>query len=57
MKRSSKYRACDAEENGLQVDRFAISRHLVRNNGNLRGRLFFNKEHAIGGRQRKKSTA
>ena len=29
VKQSLTYRACDAEENGLQVDRFVTSHHPV----------------------------
>ena len=46
MKRSLKYRACDDEENGLQIDRFMVRSHPVRSDEDLK-KFIFNKEHDI----------
>ena len=50
VKWCSTHRSCDAEENGLHVDGFALSHRLVRSDGNLKRRSFFYKERAIWGR-------
>ena len=57
MKKCSKYRACDAEENGLQVDGVVRRHHPVRSDWNLKRRLFLIKNALFLGRLRKKSVA
>ena len=47
VKQCSKCRACDAEENELQVDGVVRYHHPVRSDWNLKRRLFFNKERSI----------
>ena len=49
MKKNSTYRTCDAEENRLYVDGFALSRCLVRSDGNLKKRLFLIKNALFEG--------
>ena len=41
------HRACDAEENGLHVNGLALSHRLVRSDGNLKRRLFFNIKNVL----------
>ena len=57
MKQCLKYKAYDAEENGLQVDGVVRRHHPVRRDWNLKRRLLSIKNALFRGRQRKKSEA